>query len=55
METLLLDDFVISCPCGCGLIMGHPLEEINGQYFIRLRTEAEKEECRQQLLASPSH
>jgi hypothetical protein len=54
METVL-DDFVISCPCGCGLIMGHPIEEIDGRYFIRLRTEAEKEECRRQLLASLPH
>jgi len=54
METLL-DDFVIFCPCGCGLVMGYPLEEIDGKYFILLKTEAEKERCRQELLASPSH
>jgi hypothetical protein len=54
METLL-DDFVIDCPCGCGLIMGYPIETIDGEYFIHLRTEAQKKQCRQELLANPSH
>jgi len=44
-------DLVVKCPVeGCDVIMGAPLEMVNGQYEIRVRTSAENDECRLALL-----
>jgi hypothetical protein len=24
----------ILCPCGCGILVGRPMEQINGEWFI---------------------
>jgi hypothetical protein len=44
-------DLVVKCPVeGCDVIVGAPLEMVNGQYEIRVRTSAESDECRLALL-----
>jgi hypothetical protein len=25
----------VTCPCGCGAIVGHPMEVVNGKYVVR--------------------
>jgi hypothetical protein len=48
-------DLVVKCPVeGCDVLMGTPLEIVNGQYDIRVRTSAENDECRQALLRNHS-
>jgi len=49
-------DLVVKCPVeGCDVLMGTPLEIVNGQYDIRVRPSAENDECRQALLRNHSH
>jgi hypothetical protein len=44
-------DLTVKCPVdGCSVLMGTPLEFLNGRYELRVRTSAENDQCRQALL-----
>jgi hypothetical protein len=48
-------DLIVKCPVeGCDVLMGTPLDMVNGQYEIRVRTSAENDECRVALLQNHS-
>jgi hypothetical protein len=48
-------DLVVKCPVeGCDVLMGSPLDKVNGQNEIRVRTSAENDECRLALLQNHS-
>ncbi len=49
------EDLIVKCPvAGCDVVMGTPLEMVNGQPEIRVRTSAENDECRLALLQNHS-
>ena len=48
-------DLIVKCPAeGCDVLIGTPLEMVNGQNEIRVRTSAENDECRLALLQNHS-
>ena len=48
-------DLVVKCPAeGCDVLIGTPLEMVNGEYHLHVRTSAENDECRLALLRNHS-